>query len=178
MQLGVMGRTFSPLSAIAGTTRACGVEAIQLNLQSAGLESIPAVLDESKACEIGETWAAQGIEIVAVSETFNTIHPDPPVRADGIRRLGLLASRCRALGNRVITICTGTRDAGDMWRPHPANSAAEARRDLMATMRELLRFAADYGVTLAFEPETANVIDTAAKARELVEELGSLRTRG
>jgi sugar phosphate isomerase/epimerase len=40
-------------------------------------------------------------------------------------------------------------------------------------MRQAVQIAEEYGVTLAFEPEVANVVDSAPKARRLLDEMGS-----
>jgi sugar phosphate isomerase/epimerase len=60
-----------------------------------------------------------------------------------------------------------------MWRRHPDNSSPEAWSDLVASMRQAVQIAEEYGVTLAFEPEVANVVDSAQKARRLLDEMGS-----
>jgi sugar phosphate isomerase/epimerase len=72
-----------------------------------------------------------------------------------------------------VTLCTGTRDPEGMWRRHPDNDAPEAWADLLMSMREAVRAAEECRVTLAFEPEVANVVDSAAKARRLIDEIGS-----
>ena len=73
----------------------------------------------------------------------------------------------------MITLCTGTRDRYNMWRRHPDNGTPEAWRDMLATMQEALQKAEENGVTLAFEPETGNVVDSAAKGRRLLAEMRS-----
>jgi sugar phosphate isomerase/epimerase len=95
------------------------------------------------------------------------------MRRAGLRGLRLLASRCERLGTSVITLCTGTRDTTSIWRRHPDNDTPEAWTDLVASMREAVQVAEEYGVTLAFEPEVSNVVDSAIKARRLLDEMGS-----
>src|SRR5206468_2393426 len=73
----------------------------------------------------------------------------------------------------IITLCTGTRDPDDMWRRHPDNDTPEAWQDLLASMHEAARIAEENNVTLAFEPEVANVVDSASKGRRLLDEVGS-----
>ena len=72
--------------------------------------------------------------MAAVSGTYNMAHPDPAVRADGARRLEALIAAAPALGTSVVTLCTGTRDAQDMWRRHPGNATPEAWRDMRASL--------------------------------------------
>jgi sugar phosphate isomerase/epimerase len=60
-----------------------------------------------------------------------------------------------------------------MWRRHPDNDTPAAWADLVAAMGEAVTIAGAYGVTLAFEPEVSNVIDSARKGRRLLDELAS-----
>jgi sugar phosphate isomerase/epimerase len=64
-----------------------------------------------------------------------------------------------------------------MWRRHPENDSPSAWRDLLASLREALAAAEELGVTLAFEPEVSNVVDSARKARRLLDELASPRLK-
>jgi sugar phosphate isomerase/epimerase len=85
----------------------------------------------------------------------------------------MLASVCSRVGTSVITLCTGTRDPENMWRRHPDNDSTEAWRDLVASMGEALQIAEEHKVTLAFEPEVSNVVDSAVKGRRLLDEMKS-----
>ena len=60
-----------------------------------------------------------------------------------------------------------------MWRAHPDNNTPEAWRDLVESMKQALAVAEEYDVVLALEPEVANVIDSAQKARRLLDEMQS-----
>jgi sugar phosphate isomerase/epimerase len=97
--------------------------------------------------------------------------------ADGLWRLETLAAACRALGTSVITLCTGTRDPGNMWRRHPDNDRPEAWKDLLDVMERALVIAETNDVSLAIEPEQANVIHSAQRARRLLDHFGSSRLR-
>jgi sugar phosphate isomerase/epimerase len=77
------------------------------------------------------------------------------------------------LGTEIITLCTGTRDPYNMWRYHPDNSSPAAWRDLLDALAVALEIAEAYKVTLGIEPEVSNVIDSARKARQLLEEFSS-----
>ena len=179
MRLGVMTTVLprQTVQAVAEAVRAAGLQAVQLNLDSADLDPLPAELESETARQIGEAFVQHGIEVSAVSGTFNAIHPDRSWREECTRRVGLLAERCELLGTRVITLCTGTRHATNMWRNHPDNALPDAWEALVATMRALAKHAEAAGVDLAFEPEVVNVVDTAEKAERLIEEVGSPRLR-
>jgi sugar phosphate isomerase/epimerase len=160
------------LAAIADAVQSDGLVAVQLSLANAGLEPLPDNLDRDTARRIGDVFREREITVAAVSGTFNAVHPDRRLREDGIRRVAGIAARCADLGTQVITLCTGTRDPENMWRYHAANGEAEAWRDLVETMQALTNVAAVDGVSLGFEPEVVNVIDTAEKARRLLNEVG------
>lgn len=179
MQLGVMTRVFprASIEEVAGAIAAAGLACVQLNLEAAGLGSIPATLDGETCERIRVAFAARGLTISAVSGTFNAIDPDVTRRRECIRRLGILAAHCRPLGTDAITLCTGTRDRGDMWRFHPNNARPDAWSDCVETMRALVEHAERYDVMLAFEPEVVNVVDSAERAARLIEKVGSPRLR-
>ena len=175
MQIGIMARTFvrptleETLDVIVGH----GIYCIQFSLACAGVPDMPEKIDVGLCDSIREEMAERKINMAAVSGTFNMIHPDVRERQDGLRHLREIASVCHRLGTSVITLCTGTRDPQSMWRPHPDNNLPEAWKDLTDVTREALKIAADNDVVLAFEPEVSNTIDSAIKARRLLDEMQS-----
>ena len=60
-----------------------------------------------------------------------------------------------------------------MWRRHPDNDSAETWGDLVAITKRAARTAEDHDVVLAFEPEVNNVVNSAARARRLIDDVGS-----
>jgi sugar phosphate isomerase/epimerase len=100
-------------------------------------------------------------------------HPDPGQRRAGLRRLRVLAEACAEVGTATIHICTGTRDPDNMWRRHPDNDLPQSWRDMVVCVREATEIARHAKVVLAFEPEVNNVVDSARKARRLLDEIGS-----
>ena len=123
--------------------------------------------------EIRKEMDARQIKISALSGTYNMIAPDIEKRNAGLRMLRFVAEQCEPLDTSVITLCTGSRDPHSMWRAHPDNNSASAWSDLVESMEKALEVAEEYKVTLAFEPEVSNVIDSAQKARRLLDELQS-----
>ena len=179
VRLGIFAKTFarsSPEGAFAALA-SYGLHETQFNMSVAGLPSMPDEIDPALADRVRKAAADRNIALVAVSGTFNMNHPDVSVRRDGLRRLGVLAGACEWLGTSTVTLCTGTRDPEDMWRRHPDNARPEAWRDLLATMQEALETAEEHSVTLAFEPETGNVVDSARKGRRLLDEMRSPRLK-
>ena len=123
--------------------------------------------------DIREEMDARQITISALSGTYNMIDPDVEKRHAGLRMLRSVAEKCAPMGTSVITLCTGSRDPQSMWRAHPDNNTPEAWRDLVKSMEQALAVAEEYDVVLALEPEVANVIDSAQKARRLLDEMQS-----
>jgi sugar phosphate isomerase/epimerase len=175
MRLGIFAKTFAgtdPLTVLQAA-RDAGFVAAQYNMACSGLPAMPDALTHAQTAEVADASAATGMGIAAVSGTYNMIHPDPAVRATGLRRLGVLIDHAAEMGTGMVTLCTGTRDAEDQWRHHPDNVSPEAWRDLMDEMSKACTLAEPKGVKLGIEPELANVIDGAAKARRLIDSLQS-----
>ncbi len=157
------------LDAIAAT----GAESVQFDLVCALGDTFPETIDDGFAARLRAAFATRRLEMAALSGTCNMIHPDPARRAEGLRGLKRVIAAAPALGTSVVTLCTGSRDPDNMWRRHPDNDAPEAWADLFAGMREAVHEAEQHRVTLGVEPEIANTVDSALKARRLMDEVGS-----
>ena len=175
MRIGIFARTFSRplLEGVLDAVVGHGIRETQFNMSVAGLPSMPDEIDPALADRIREACARRDVTVAAVSGTFNMAHPDEGTRRDGLRRLGVIAGACQRLGTSTITLCTGTRDRENMWRRHPDNETPEAWRDMLATVQEALSTAEEHGVTLAFEAEINNVVDSAKKGRRLLDKMRS-----
>jgi sugar phosphate isomerase/epimerase len=179
MKLGIFAKTFEGtdpalvLKAIANA----GFSSTQYNMACSGLAPMPDEISEEQARSVADAAVAAGVEVIAVSGTYNMIHPDLAVRQAGHRRLAVLAERCASMSTGLITLCTGTRDPFDQWKEHPDNNTPEAWRDLLEAMGTAIEIADRYDVDLGIEPELANVINSATKARRLIDELKSPRLK-
>jgi sugar phosphate isomerase/epimerase len=175
MQLGIFAKTFvrPTLAAVLDAVKGCGLNYLQFNMACAGLPSMPDQIDPELCDRIRQEMMARQLTMVAVSGTFNMIHPDPGERQRGLRRLAVLAAACKRLETSIISLCTGTRDPKDKWRHHPDNASPDAWRDLVVSMQTALQIAREHHITLAIEPEVSNVVDSAAKARRLLDQMGS-----
>jgi sugar phosphate isomerase/epimerase len=175
MRLGIFAKTFpgtDPLT-VMRAARDAGYASVQYNMACSGLPAMPETIDSATAAMVAEAARTTGIDIAAVSGTYNMIHPDPAMRADGLRRLGVLIDACAALGTPMVTLCTGTRDPNDQWKAHPDNQTDEAWADLLTEMGKACAMAEARGIRLGIEPELANVVDSAARARTLIDTLQS-----
>jgi sugar phosphate isomerase/epimerase len=175
MQIGILSGTFGrpTIEATFDAVKASGLDCVQINMDGVGLPAMPERIPAEISARIRREAAARGIVIASVQGTFNMSHPDSAHRRAGLRGLRGLALACREMGTSKIHICTGTRDPDNMWRRHPDNDSPEAWRDMVACVREAAAIARQSDVVLAFEPEVNNVVDSAKKARRLMDEIGS-----
>ena len=175
VQIGILMGTFArpTLEARLDAVKACGLDCVQLSMGCAGLPAMPDEIPPELATRIRRETDARGMTIASLEGTFNMSHPDADQRRAGLRRLRVLAEVCRPLGTSKIHLCTGTRDPGNMWRRHADNDTPEAWRDMVSCVREATDIARQADVILAFEPEVNNVVDSAKKARRLMDEIGS-----
>jgi sugar phosphate isomerase/epimerase len=174
-QIGILLATFSrgTLEARLDAARTCGLSCAQVSMDCANLPAMPDRIPPELPGRIRREAAARGITVAAVQGTFNMGHPDAEQRLTGLRRLRVLAEACPQMGTAAIHVCTGTRDRDSMWRRHPDNDSPESWHDMVACVREATDIARQANVILAFEPEVNNVVDSARKARRLLDEIGS-----
>ncbi len=185
-RLGVLTSEFErpSLEATLDAVTSHGIGAVQFQLGSAvpsiplrdslqrGLDVLGEQLSPALCTDIRTQLAKRGIALAAVDGTFNMIHPDRDRRRANLAHLTELIGYCDTLGTSVVTLCTGSRE-DIMWHRHPDNDSPEAMTDLVEVMKAAARAAEEHGVTLAFEPEVSNVINTTEKGRQLIDEVGS-----
>jgi sugar phosphate isomerase/epimerase len=145
----------------------------RLTSLTVGLIELGGRIDAPLCATVRDKLAARGIRMAAVDGTYNMIHPDPAKRAAGAAALRRLVSLCRDLETGIVTLSTGTLDPDSMWRANPANQGAGAWDATVRAVAAAAAFAEEHGVTLAFEPEVGNVVDSVVRARRLVDEVGS-----
>ena len=177
IELGIFAKTFprSSYEETLAAVSAAGFRHVHWNMSCAGLLSMLDSIDPTLLHAIRRTADERGIAIASISGTFNLIHPDQNLRTTGLNRLRVLAGACDTLGTSLITLCTGTRDATDMWRRHPENDSPAAWSDLLTSMTEAIAIADQFDITLGIEPEFGNVVNSASRARSLLDELTSPR---
>jgi sugar phosphate isomerase/epimerase len=179
MLLGIFAKTFPGAEPIGvlNAVAAAGFVSAQYNLACSGLPSMSHAVPASAALAVANAARAAGVELCALSGTYNMIHPDRVERERGHVRLAIVAEAARDMGAPLVTLCTGTRDPHDQWKAHPDNGTREAWSDLIEAMKTAIEIADRFDLDLGVEPELANVIDSAEKARRLIDELGSRRVK-
>ena len=179
MEIGIFAKTFSRptieelFQAIAGYR----IHSVQFNLSCVGLETLPENVSSELVHRITDAAEQATVELAALSGTFNMAHPDPGVRRDGLEKFKILCEVAARLRIPVITLCTGSRDPVDMWKWHPENDSKEAWDDMVRSIEAALIAAENNNLSLAFEPESENVANSASRGRKLLDELRNPRLR-
>lgn len=179
MKLGIFAKTFegeTPL-AVLSAARSAGYEAVQYNMACSGLGSLPASIRGEAVAAVHAASVETGVEIAALSATYNMIHPDLAEREKGRRSFEAIAAAAHRMGTGLLTVCTGSRDPQNQWRYHPDNGGAAAWADMCDEFCLLLAVAERHDVLIGVEPEPANVVSSARRARHLIDDLGSERIR-
>jgi sugar phosphate isomerase/epimerase len=174
MELGIFARTFArpTLEETLDAVMNHEIEHVQLNLACAGLPTLPESMHPDRCAMITSAFRERRLIMDAISGTFNMVHPT--IRPEeNLHRLEILASACRWLDTRIITLCTGSRDPENMWQWHPDNGKLSVFKELVRLMKQVAVIADRFEVTMAIEPEVGNVVNSALKARVLLDELGS-----
>ena len=179
MQIGIFAKTFAGAlpATVLGHAAAAGYDGVQYNMACSGLAAMPLGISPNQSRAVGLAAVDTNQSVFAVSGTYNMIHPDPAVRADGHRRLAVLAAAASGMNTGLITLCTGSRDPLNQWAHHADNASAEAWRDLLASFEIAIGIAETFDISLGIEPELANVINSASTARRLIGQLQSDRIR-
>jgi sugar phosphate isomerase/epimerase len=153
------------------------INSVQFNLSCAGLEPLPKNVPSELARRIADSANLAKVELSAISGTFNMAHPDPVDRRGNLIKFEVLCEVAARLHIPVITLCTGTRDPVNMWRWHPENDSQEAWDDMVQSIESALIAAEKNNLVLAFEPESENIVNSATRARKLLNEFRHPRLR-
>ena len=180
MKLGIFAKTFTSadnLEALFDRIKEHGINHVHYNMVCSGLAELPVEIPDEVTSNVSSLASDKGLDIISLSATFNMIHPNEEIRKDGLRSLEVLASSCSNLDTDFLSLCTGSRDARNRWKWHPDNDTPAAWRDLLFTMDKALEIAEKHRVILGVEPEAANVVKNALKARKLLDQLNSDRIK-
>ena len=179
MRLGIFAKTFPGITplAVLQAAAAAGYATVQYNMACSGLNALPEEVTAEVAQAVRKASAATGAEIAAISATYNMTHPDLAKRRAGRESFAAIAGRAHAMGSNLLTVCSGSMDAGDQWRHHPDNDTPAAWTAMMDEFGALIEIADRHDILIGVEPELANVVSSAQKARRLIDSLGSDRIR-
>jgi len=179
VELGIFSRTYQPvgIDKIFAQVAQDGFQTIQFNFSSAGLPSLPKDWPEATIKSVMASATRSGLTICALSGTYNMAHPDVARRhADRIGFTNVVRA-AQLMQVPLVTLCTGSRNATDMWSAHPDNGSPEAWLALRGELDFALELAERHGVALGVEPEAGNVVGNAKSARRLLDEIENPRLK-
>lgn len=171
MRLGIFAKTFpgNEPRAVLQAARKAGFEAVQYNMACSGLGSLPEYIDPVDAAAVRRAAEETGVEIAAVSATYNMIDPVKERREAGRRSFAAIAAAAKHMGSSLLTVCTGSRDPSDQWRHHPDNATQDSWDEMCREFELLLVIAEREDITIGVEPELGNVVISARKAKLLLD---------
>ncbi|WP_109477826.1 sugar phosphate isomerase/epimerase [Paraburkholderia sp. C35] len=177
MTPGVFARTYAAKhpGELFARIRADGFSAVQFNLSCAGLAALPDVLPDGIGECIANGAREAGLTLCALSGTYNMAHPDEAQRKRDRKGFENVMRAAREMDVSLVTLCTGSRDATNMWRAHADNSTEAAWSALRGELDFALSLAEAFNLVLGIEPEPGNVIADAKLARKVLDEAGSKR---
>lgn len=184
MRIGVCTTDFEkalPADELFSLVKQLGFSCVQLSFSSVsecGFSvsdhiEIPGEVSPEAIAAICSASEKHGIQIAAVNGTFNMAHPDPAVRAEGLRRFDGFLSSVKAIGCSLVSLCSGSRSVSGLWMYDPATALPDAWDDMYSTMKAAVAMAEKHGIVLAIETEASNVIDSPEKARRIIDEIAS-----
>ena len=179
MELGIFSRTYQliGMDKILAQAAQDGFQTIQFNFSSAGLPSLPKDWPEATVKGVMASAKQSGLTICALSGTYNMAHPDVARRqADRVGFTNVVRA-AEFMQVPLVTLCTGSRDAENMWSAHTDNGSPEAWGALRGELDFALELAEQYRVALGVEPEPGNVVADARIARRLLDEIETPRLK-
>jgi sugar phosphate isomerase/epimerase len=175
MKLGIFAKIFagSDPAIVLTQARRAGFDTVQYNMACSGLESLPCQITDEAASRVARASQESGVEIAAISATYNMIDPDRSRRAAGRDGFKAIAAKAHQMGTGLLTHCSGSMNPDNQWAWHKDNDSTEAWSEMLSEFERLLPIAECYSLVLGVEPELANVVSSAAKAKQLIDDLRS-----
>lgn len=179
MKVGLFAKTFpgtDPYTVLAACQTA-GFEAAQYNLSCSGLDPLPDLISDETADLVKCASHDAGVEIAAVSATYNMTDPDETRREAGRRSFAAIAGAARRMGTNLVTVCSGSKDTHNQWHNHPANDDPASWMEMCREFEFILCLAEQHDLMIGVEPEQANVVSSPRKAARLLDEFSGSRLR-
>lgn len=172
MKLGVFSETVHAGSPeeVAVRTRALGVEAVQLRAKWEGLDLAGSRAERAR---VRRAYEQAGVTVAALAAYTNLLDPLPARRRANQEQLEHIIGVAAELGTRIVVTETGSYDPASSWNDHPHNHTPAAWTELVEVTGRLVRHCEREGIVLAYEPYVNSVLDSAAAAQRLAEEIGS-----
>ena len=139
------------------------------NLANIGMDMIPDYIDYDKLNNLNVLLKKYNIKLIGLSGTFNMIDCDKENKEKNICNFENLCKIANILHVKTISLCTGSKNKNSKWEWDDENETNESYNEFLETMKRLLVYAHKYDIILSIEPEASNVINSARKARNVLD---------
>ena len=178
MEIGIFSKTYAgDIESAFQKMEAEGIYHTQFNLSSCGMEALPLQLDYQALEKAKQLVEKYKICLDALSGTFNMIADDKAELEDEIHRFEQVCAAADYLNIPVVSLCTGSKNPNSKWEWDNRNLDDSSWEDLIQTTKRILCFAEKYDLVFGVETEASNIINTPARARRYLDEIGSHRLK-
>jgi sugar phosphate isomerase/epimerase len=135
----------------------------------------PHTTPRAKAERVRALLADEGVRLFQATGYWqNLVTSDESARNEAVRTLQAALRLAGWLGARGIDTGPGSMSPDGPWYPHPYNWTAEARRQLVKSLKEAAPAAEDAGVFLSVEGHQLVTLESAEVTAAILDEVNSL----
>lgn len=132
----------------------------------------------AQANRVRDLLASYGLRMYqAIGYRPPLIHPDESVRQQAVKVLSAAVRLTKELGCRGTHTGPGSLNPKGAWFPHPYNWTAQAKDQLIKSLREVAPVAEDCGVYIGMEGHVLVTLDSAESMREVLATVNSPMVR-
>ena len=177
LKLGVFTGVYAslPLEEAARRIAAEGFHGVILEYGFADVRFDPWAPDWDKARQITSTLAKHNLKIAGLFGYYNVVDPDTARRQRGEQRMQVLIENWKQFDCPVISTETGTLNAKSEWLESPENASEAGYQSCRAALEKLTKAAKKHGAILSIEPYWRNVIDSIARADQVLRDVPGLK---
>lgn len=146
---------------------------VQLDVSFKDFDSAQQPLTKQKAHEIRDAFRDANLPVICVSAYTNFIHPDPDIRRRNIDYLKMMIRYARDLGCPYVASETGTYNLESDWVWHENNADPRVYDETIEVIRDITRFAADWGATFVVENYVNNIIGSVEQVERMFRDVNS-----
>jgi sugar phosphate isomerase/epimerase len=128
----------------------------------------------AKARRLRDLLTEHGVRLFQATGYWqNLVTPDEGRRAEAVRTLQAALRLAGEMGARGIDTGPGSMSPDGPWFPHPDNWTLSARRQLVKSLKECAKAAADAQVYLSLEGHQLVTLESAAVTRDILDKVDS-----
>ena len=129
----------------------------------------PFTTPAARANRVRDLLADHGLRMYqAIGYRPPLIHPDETVRAQAVKTLGAAVRLTKELGCRGTHTGPGSLNPKGAWFPHPYNWTAQAKDQLIKSLREVAPVAEECGTFVGMEGHLLVTLDSAETMAEVL----------